>query len=108
VAEEKSKLASGEGPFFVQKWGTFLRKSRHRRDWQIEETIWFTKQTYGIEDIRLRRYTRLQNMVALAFAAVYLAAVWLERDEAWHPPSPRAHRRQTLLCHPRFPILRGG
>jgi hypothetical protein len=47
------------------------------RRWQIEETIRFGKQTYGIEDIRLRRYTRLQNMIALALAAAYFVAVWL-------------------------------
>jgi hypothetical protein len=47
------------------------------RRWQIEETIRFGKQTYRIQDIRLRRYTRLQNMIALTLAAAYFVAVWL-------------------------------
>jgi len=47
------------------------------RRWQIEETIRFEKQTYGIEDIRLRRYTRLQNMIAVTVAVAYFVAVWL-------------------------------
>jgi hypothetical protein len=55
--------------FFVV--GAYIRR------WQIEETIRFGKQTYGIEDIRLRRYARLQNMIALTVAAAYFVAVWL-------------------------------
>jgi len=47
------------------------------RRWQIEETIRFAKQAYDIEDIRLRRYDRLQNMIAIVSAAVYFVAVWL-------------------------------
>jgi hypothetical protein len=47
------------------------------RRWQIEETIRFEKQTYGVEDIRLRRYTRLQNMIAVTVAVAYFVAVWL-------------------------------
>jgi hypothetical protein len=55
----------------------FFIVEAYLRRWQIEETIRFAKQTYGIEDIRLRKYTRLQNMIALALAAVYFVAVWL-------------------------------
>lgn len=50
------------------------------RRWQIEETTplaWFAKQAYQVEDIRLRRYDRLQNMIAIVSAAVYFVAVWL-------------------------------
>jgi len=47
------------------------------RRWQIEETIRFAKQAYQIEDIRLRRYERLQNMIAIVSAALYFVAVWL-------------------------------
>ena len=47
------------------------------RRWQIEETIRFAKQAYHIEDIRLRRYDRLQNMIAIVSTAVYFVAVWL-------------------------------
>jgi hypothetical protein len=45
--------------------------------WLIEETIRFIKQSYGIEDIRVLRYERLRNLVALVMAAVYFSAVWL-------------------------------
>lgn len=47
------------------------------RRWQIEETIRFAKQAYGIEDVRLRKYDRLQSMVAIAGAVVHFVAVWL-------------------------------
>jgi hypothetical protein len=47
------------------------------RRWQIEETIRFAKQAYGIEDVRLRKYDRLQSMVAIAAAVVHFVAVWL-------------------------------
>jgi hypothetical protein len=47
------------------------------RRWQVEETIRFAKQTYGIEDIRLRRYVRLQNMIALTLGALYFVMGWL-------------------------------
>lgn len=55
----------------------FFVVEAYLRRWQIEQTIRFAKQTYGIEDIRVRKYTRLQNMIALALAAVYFVAVWL-------------------------------
>ncbi|UCD58272.1 MAG: transposase [Candidatus Hydrogenedentota bacterium] len=47
------------------------------RRWQIEETIRFAKQAYQIEDIRLRRYHRLQNMIVIVWAVVHFVAVWL-------------------------------
>jgi len=47
------------------------------RRWQIEETIRFAKQAFRIEDIRVRKYERLQNMIAIVFAAVHFVAVWL-------------------------------
>ncbi len=47
------------------------------RRWQVEETIRFAKQAFGIEDIRLRRYDRLQTMIAIVSAAVHFVAVWL-------------------------------
>ena len=47
------------------------------RRWQIEETIRFAKQAFRIEDIRVRKYERLQNMIAIAAAAVHFVAVWL-------------------------------
>ena len=47
------------------------------RRWQIEETIRFAKQAFRIEDIRVRKYERLQNMIAIVAAAVHFVAVWL-------------------------------
>jgi hypothetical protein len=56
--------------------GLFVALSYLRR-WQIEETIRFAKQAFRIEDIRVRKYERLQNMIAIAAAAVHFVAVWL-------------------------------
>jgi len=47
------------------------------RRWQIEETIRFTKQAFKVEDIRLLKYDRLHNMIAIVSAAVHFVAVWL-------------------------------
>lgn len=47
------------------------------RRWQIEETIRFTKQAFQVEDIRIRKYDRLQNMIAIVSAAVHFVAIWL-------------------------------
>jgi hypothetical protein len=63
------------------------------RRWQIEETTplaWFAKQVFRVEDIRIRKYDRLQNMIAIAAAAVHFVAVWLGGGEAGHPRSPLA------------------
>jgi hypothetical protein len=45
--------------------------------WRIEEAIRFIKQSYNLEDIRVLRYRRLKNLVALVLAASYFAAVYL-------------------------------
>ena len=45
--------------------------------WLVEETIRFIKQSYKLEDMRVLRYERLRNLMALVLAAVYFAAVWL-------------------------------
>jgi len=47
------------------------------RRWQIEDTIRFAKQSYHLEDIRLRTYCRLKNMMKLALVAMYFTCVWL-------------------------------
>jgi hypothetical protein len=49
--------------------------------WSVEETIRFIKQTYDLENIRLLRYTRLQNMMALLLAVFYFAAVILDQNQ---------------------------
>jgi len=45
--------------------------------WRIEDTIRFVKQAYKLEDIRVMKYARLKNLVALVLAACYFAAVYL-------------------------------
>jgi hypothetical protein len=45
--------------------------------WKIEETFRFLKQSYQLEDIRVRKYQRLKNLVALVTAAAYFAATFL-------------------------------
>ena len=45
--------------------------------WKIEETIRFIKQSYDLEDIRVRSYMRLQNMMALVLAAAYFTSVYI-------------------------------
>jgi len=45
--------------------------------WMVEETLRFIKQSYRLEEIRVLKYERLQNLVALVAAAAYFAAVWL-------------------------------
>ena len=51
------------------------------RRWGVEETIRFIKQTYDLENIRVLRYTRLQNMMALLLAVFYFAAVILDQNQ---------------------------
>ena len=45
--------------------------------WLVEETIRFIKQSYHVEDLRVMKYERMRNLVALVLAAVYFTAVWL-------------------------------
>ena len=45
--------------------------------WRIEEAIRFTKQSYNLEDVRVLRYRRLCNLIALVLAVSYFAAVYL-------------------------------
>ncbi|HLI83018.1 MAG TPA: transposase, partial [Bryobacteraceae bacterium] len=45
--------------------------------WKIEETFRFVKQSYNLEDIRVMKYQRLQNLVILVTAAAYFAATFL-------------------------------
>ena len=47
--------------------------------WSIEETIRFIKQTYDLENIRVLKYKRLQNMMALLLAVFYFIAVILDQ-----------------------------
>ncbi len=45
--------------------------------WRIEETIRFMKQSYQLEDIRILKYRRLQNMMVILMAVLYFTAVYL-------------------------------
>ena len=49
--------------------------------WSIEETIRFIKQTYDLENIRVLKYARLQNMMALLLAVFYFVAVILDQTQ---------------------------
>jgi len=48
--------------------------------WSIEETIRFIKQTYDLENIRVLKYRRLQNMMALLLAVFYFISVILDQS----------------------------
>jgi hypothetical protein len=49
--------------------------------WSVEDTIRFIKQTYDLENIRVLKYARLQNMMALLLAVFYFAAVVLDQNQ---------------------------
>ena len=49
--------------------------------WSIEDTIRFVKQTYDLENIRVLKYVRLRNMMALLLAVFYFVAVILDQSQ---------------------------
>ncbi len=49
--------------------------------WSVEETIRFIKQTYDLENIRVLKYARLQNIMALLLAVFYFVAVILDQSQ---------------------------
>lgn len=49
--------------------------------WSVEETIRFIKQTYDLENIRVLKYIRLQNMMALLLLVFYFVAVILDQTQ---------------------------
>ncbi len=53
----------------------------YMKRWSIEETIRFIKQTYDLENIRLLKYKRLQNMMALLLAVFYFIAVIIDQSQ---------------------------
>jgi len=55
--------------------------SAYLKRWSIEETIRFIKQTYDLENIRVLKYARLQNMMALLLAVFYFLAVILDQSQ---------------------------
>jgi hypothetical protein len=55
--------------------------SAYIKRWSIEETIRFIKQTYDLENIRVLKYARLQNMMALLLAVFYFVAIILDQSQ---------------------------
>jgi hypothetical protein len=55
--------------------------SAYLKRWSIEETIRFLKQTYDLENIRVLKYVRLQNMMALLLAVFYFVAIILDQGQ---------------------------
>jgi hypothetical protein len=45
--------------------------------WKCEESFRYIKQCYNLEDIRVRHYTSIRNLVVLILAVSYFAAVYL-------------------------------
>ena len=52
-----------------------------RQSFTRQETIRFIKQTYDLENIRVLKYARLQNMMALLLAVFYFVAVILDQSQ---------------------------
>jgi len=53
----------------------------YMKRWSIEETIRFIKQTYDLENIRVLKYVRLQNMMSLLLAVFYFVTVILDQNQ---------------------------
>jgi hypothetical protein len=49
--------------------------------WSIEETIRFIKQTYDLENIRVLKYTRMKNIMALLLVVFYFIAVVVDTSQ---------------------------
>ena len=48
--------------------------------WKCDESFRYIKQSYNLEDLRVRSYTAIRNLVALVFAVSYFAAVYLGQN----------------------------
>ena len=48
--------------------------------WKCDESFRYIKQCYNLEDLRVRSYTSIRNMVVLVHAAAYFAAVYLGQN----------------------------
>jgi hypothetical protein len=48
--------------------------------WSIEQTIRFVKTCYDLENVRVRNYKGLQNLMPLVLAVMYFAACVLDHD----------------------------
>ena len=45
--------------------------------WKCDESFRYIKQCYNLEDIRVRHYTSIRNMVVLILAVAYFTAIYL-------------------------------
>ncbi|MFQ6093927.1 MAG: hypothetical protein ACE5OR_14850 [bacterium] len=48
--------------------------------WKCDESYRYIKQSYNLEDIRVRTYTAIRNLVVLVLAVSYFAAVYLGQN----------------------------
>lgn len=48
--------------------------------WKCDESFRYIKQSYNLEDLRVRSYTAIRNLVALVHAVSYFAAVYLGQN----------------------------
>jgi hypothetical protein len=48
--------------------------------WKCDESFRYIKQSYNLEDIRVRSYTGIRNLVVLVLAVSYFAAVYLGQN----------------------------
>ncbi len=55
--------------------------SSYLKRWSIEETIRFIKQTYDLENIRVLKYTRMKNVMALLLVVFYFIAVVIDTSQ---------------------------
>lgn len=53
----------------------------YMKRWSVEETIWFIKLTYDLENIRVLKYTRLHNKIALLLAVFFFISVVLDQSQ---------------------------
>jgi len=58
----------------------FIIKAYLKR-WSVEETIRFVKQTYDLENIRVLKYIRLQNIVSILLAVFFFISVILDQNQ---------------------------
>lgn len=74
--------------------------------WACEEGYRFTKQGFALESVPARRFTTLQNLVALASLAWGLLAVWQDRDSCLIRSS-RRQKPDKALKFPFYSLLKG-
>ena len=70
VSSRRTRRKFGTVTYFRQCWyGPLLPR------WKCEEAYRFIKQSYRLEDVRVRSYTALRNTYALVHAVFYFVSV---------------------------------